>query len=387
MLLHPSVNRFWLPLNIFLAVLLYTCYGHAAVLPEDRSDVLYHSYSGGGMDISGPSVLVRKEFKEKYSVSANYYVDKVSSASIDVLLTASPYNEERNEYSFGVDILENKTTLSTGYTHSEESDYDAQTVYVSISQDFFGDLSNISLGFAQGWDDVMMNGNDTFFEEAERKNFRLGLSQVVSKNMLLGVSLETISDQGFLNNPYRQVRYLVDPTSYEFQPEQYPDTRTSDAVGIRAIYYLPYHAAIKGEYRYFSDSWKIKSNTIALEYRHQFNKQWHLDILLRHYDQDQAEFFSDLFEFENANLHMARDKELSTFKDFTIGFKLKYELKIKTLNAFDRFSVNFAYDYIQFDYENFREVKAEQRGIINPGEEPFYSFNAKVIRFFISAFY
>jgi hypothetical protein len=57
----------------------------AAVLPDDRADVLYHRYEGGGVTIDGPSVLVRKKFAEKYSVSANYYVDMVSSASIDVM--------------------------------------------------------------------------------------------------------------------------------------------------------------------------------------------------------------------------------------------------------------------------------------------------------------
>ena len=30
----------------------------ASVLPEDRLDVLYHQYEGGGMKINGPSVLV-----------------------------------------------------------------------------------------------------------------------------------------------------------------------------------------------------------------------------------------------------------------------------------------------------------------------------------------
>ena len=61
----------------------------AGVLPEDRADVLLHSYDGGGVTIQGPSVLVRKQFAQKFSVSANHYVDRVSSASIDVVTTAS----------------------------------------------------------------------------------------------------------------------------------------------------------------------------------------------------------------------------------------------------------------------------------------------------------
>ena len=43
----------------------------AGVLPEDRADLLYHSYDGGGVEIDGPSLLVRKSFLEKFSVSGN----------------------------------------------------------------------------------------------------------------------------------------------------------------------------------------------------------------------------------------------------------------------------------------------------------------------------
>ena len=78
--------------------------GHAGVLPEDRADVLLHSYDGGGVTIQGPSLLVRKQFAQKFSVSANHYVDKVSSASIDVVTTASPYEEERTQHSVGSTI-------------------------------------------------------------------------------------------------------------------------------------------------------------------------------------------------------------------------------------------------------------------------------------------
>jgi hypothetical protein len=33
----------------------------AGVLPDDRGDVLYHLYDGGGVQIHGPSLLVRKK--------------------------------------------------------------------------------------------------------------------------------------------------------------------------------------------------------------------------------------------------------------------------------------------------------------------------------------
>jgi hypothetical protein len=62
----------------------------AGVLPEDSVDVMYHRYQGGGITVQGPSILVQKRIGDHFAVNANYYQDYISSASIDVLLSASP---------------------------------------------------------------------------------------------------------------------------------------------------------------------------------------------------------------------------------------------------------------------------------------------------------
>src|SRR5512134_1906080 len=137
----------------------------AAVLPEDRADALYHRYDGGGVTIDGPSLLVRKKFAEKYAVNASYYMDMVSSASIDVITTASPYEEERTQYGVGFEYLRNKVTYAASFSNSSENDYEADTATLSISQDMFGDLTTVSLFFSRGWDDVSRRGDASFADE------------------------------------------------------------------------------------------------------------------------------------------------------------------------------------------------------------------------------
>src|SRR5210317_1949291 len=119
------------------ALLMAFTAAQAGVLPDDRADVLYHLYDGGGVEIDGPSVLVRKKAGKNVSIVGNYYVDMVSSASIDVVTTASPYTEERTQWSMGMDYLHGNTTMRVNYTTSEESDFDAETVSFSVSQDMF----------------------------------------------------------------------------------------------------------------------------------------------------------------------------------------------------------------------------------------------------------
>ena len=130
----------------FLALLGFSS-AMAGVLPEDRADVLYHLYDGGGVEIDGPSVLVRKQVGKSTSFVGNYYIDMVSSASIDVITTASPYSEERKQWSLGMDYLRGNTTMSVNYTSSVESDFDATTYSFAVSQDMFGDLTTLTLSW------------------------------------------------------------------------------------------------------------------------------------------------------------------------------------------------------------------------------------------------
>lgn len=353
----------------------------AATLPLDNVDVLYHRYEGGGMVIDGPSVLVRKSVGPQVSVSGQYYVDMVSAASVDVLATASEYTEERTEYSLGVDYLHEDSILSLGYTNSSENDYEANTVYFSASQEFFGGMSTITLGYARGWDDVGVAGNDSFSEEADRQNYQLGLSQVVTRNSLVGLDLEVVTDEGFLQNPYRRNRYIDpnDPTNFLLdQPERYPETRTSFSVAARALYYLPYRASIRGEFRYFSDSWGIDAQTYELAYVHALNPRWSIEGRARYYIQNEADFYSDLYAFENSQTHLARDKEMSAFSGTTLGGGVVYEWKQTSLPGIQRLQVSLLVDWLDFSYDNFRDVTAP--GDFLPGQEPLYSFDAYVTR-------
>ncbi len=368
----------------FAVVLLFAATSaYTAVLPEDRADILYHSYSGDNVTIQGPSLLIRKKFAENFSASANYYVDSVSSASIDVVTTASEYTEERTQYSVGMDFLHDRWILNLGLANSEENDFTANTFSIGISQDFFGDLTTVSLGYSLGDDEVRRRGDANFGDTIQRQNYRLGISQIVTRNLLLGFSVETITDEGFLNNPYRSVRY-VDPGSaigFSYEPEVYPRTRTSQAAAFRWRYHLPYRAALHGEYRRYGDTWDIASDTFEIGYSHPLGAGWILEGKVRAYSQNRADFFSDLFPRSQYQNFLARDKELSTFSSQTLHLGVTYNIARSGWWIFERGSVNLSYDYIEFDYEDFRDVR--QPAAI-AGDEPLFNFGADVVQFFIS---
>ena len=364
------------------AILLFAVSVEAAVLPEERVDLLYHRYDGGGVVVDGPSVLVRKNVGDSVSVGANYYVDNVTSASIDVKVRASEYTEQRDEYSVNVDYLRQKTTMSAGYTKSDESDYTAETYSLGVSQDMFGDLTTVSMGFAYGDNTVEDNTDPDFSEDVEVRSYRIGLSQILTKSLIMAFTFETISDEGYLNNPYREVRFRNPDGSVGWQPEVYPRTRTSNAVALRGSYYLPQRAAVHAGARYFEDNWGIDAMTYELGYTMPYAESWIFEARFRYHDQGKADFYSDLFPFKDAQNYLARDKELSEFTSTTLGAGASYEFG-RSWSAIDRGSLNAHVDWIYFDYNDFSDLT--KAGAV--GDEPLYDFDAWVTRLFLSIWF
>lgn len=388
-----AVTKQQLKRYVSALLILFSTPALSSVLPEERIDILYHSYDGGGVKIDGPSVLVRKSLGESVSVSGKYYVDTVSGASIDVEAAgvdvnsaASPYAEERTEYNAGLQYLNDRTLISLGWASSEENDYDATTYSFGITQTFFGDLTTVSLNTSYGDDVIGRNDRPDVEEFLERRRYGINISQVLRTDLIAAFSYEAVVDEGFLNNAYRQVRYR-DPTSargYSYQPEVYPNTRNSDAYALRAIYHLPNRrSAIRGEYRYFEDNWAIEADTIELRYTHSLKDNWLLEFKWRDYQQTGADFYSDLFPFRDAQNYMARDKEMGPFNSTTLAAGVTYTLPRGAIPGFEKSTINLFWDHIQFEYDNFRDVRVSPEEYA-AGEEPLYEFDADVIRFYLS---
>jgi hypothetical protein len=376
------------------ALLALGAAAHADVLPDERADVMWKMYDGGGLKVQGPSMLVRTNVAENVSLTGSYMVDQVTGASIDmVVLGASPLHEVRKQKTFGVDYLYGKTTYSLGLESSIENDYDDSTASFTIAQDMFGDLTTVTLSASRGWDiitrviDAAHDKDPNFRKRSDRKTWGLGISQILSRNLIAGFDYEAITEQGYLQNPYRAIRYLAGPgsTIYLTAPEVYPGTRTSNAAAIRLKYYLPWRASLTGKYRYFFDTWDIRAHTFEVDYTQpMFKDALIADFTYRYYTQNSASFYSDLFNFANQQNYMARDRELASQKNDTMGVALSYDF-MKSKHWFvKKASASLHYDYIMYKYLDFRDASQRQ---YPAGTEPLYHYNASVIQTFISIWF
>ena len=378
-----------------IAALLLVRSTSADVLPDNRADVFWSKYSGGGMDITGYSATARAKITENFAVEANYFIDKVSGASIDVLSQASVMKDTRKQKSGTIEYLHDKTTYTASYTSSVERDYISDTAAFSLSQDMFGDLTTITLGFANTQNKVGENNgtandpNVAWLGHALTRAYSGGVSQIITKNFIAGVNLQVITDAGLLANPYRSIRYLdpTNPKGYSLGTQVYPETHTSTAVQVQGKYYLPYRAAITALYRYYNDTWGVVGNTYEIDYTHPVRNRWIFEGRVRYYKQNAASFYSDLFPFADSQNFTARDQNLAAQNNYTIGAKVTYAFLPDGWRFLKRGTVTFDASRIRFNYLDFRNIKDFGLPQYNPGSEPLYNFNANVYQVFVSVYF
>jgi hypothetical protein len=378
-----------------IAALLLVRSTSADVLPDNRADVFWSKYSGGGMDITGYSATARAKVTENFALEANYFIDKVSGASIDVLSQASVIKDERRQKSGTIEYLRDKTTYTASYTSSVERDYISETASFSLSQDMFGDLTTVTLGFARTQNTVGDNGgtadkpNVTWVGHALTRAYSAGVSQIITKNFIAGLNLQVITDAGYLANPYREIRYLdpTKPIGYTLASQVYPDTHTSTAVQVQGKYYLPYRAAVTALYRYYNDTWGVVGNTYEIDYTHPIRNRWIFEGRVRYYKQTAATFYSDLFPFAFSQNFTARDQNLAALDNTTFGAKVTYAFWPDGWRFFKRGTVTLDASRIRFNYLDFRNIKYYGLPQYSPGNEPLYNFNANVFQAFVSVYF
>jgi hypothetical protein len=377
-----------------IAALLLIRSTSADVLPDNRADVFYSKYSGGGMNITGYSATARAKITENFALEANYFIDKVSGASVDVLSQASVIKDERKQKSGAIEYLHDKTTYTASYMSSVERDYISDTASFSLSQDMFGDLTTVTLGFANSKNKVGDNGGTAdnpkvaWVGHALTRSYSGGVSQIITKNFIAGLNLQVITDAGYLANPYRLIRFLDGSTKgYGTASQVYPDTHTSTAVQLQGKYYLPYRAAVTALYRYYNDTWGVVGNTYEIDYTHPIRNRWILEGRVRYYKQSAATFYSDLFPFAGSQNFTARDQNLAALDNTTIGAKVTYAFLPNGWRFFKRGTVTFDASRIRFNYRDFRDIKDFGVPAFSPGAEPLYQFNANVFQVFVSMYF
>lgn len=338
----------------------------AADLPEDRAETLFHLYSGGGVNAYGPALLVRKSIADKVSLGATYYMDAVSNASVDVVTTASKYRETRHEFGLTADYAYRDVRVTLSGSTSREPDYVANAAGFDISQETFGGMTTVSLGFTRGSDTVEKTNAPEFHDIAKHWRYRLGVSQILTTRWIASVNAEAVADEGYLGNPYRSARVFGAAV-----PERMPRTRSSRAVKFRVVGDLGSRDAVDLGYRYFWDNWAIKAHTVDAAYRRYVFGNWLAEGYLRYHTQSGAGFYSDNAPGETT--YVTRNRQLSSFSTVAGGGRMTWSLG-KLRERFDTKLVG-AYEYARYSFGEYTDLRTGEK----------YRSGAHIVQLYLTA--
>ena len=141
------------------------------------------------------------------------------------------------------------------------------------------------------------------------------------------------------------------------------------------------------QYRYFGDTWGIRSHTGELGYTQPW-RNWIFDGSVRYYTQSHADFYSDLFSAANQQNFMSRNRELSSFDSWTVGLGASYQFTMPYAHWIQKSTANFRVDHFMFDYKDFRNaLLIDPANGVPAGAEPLYTVQLNVFQLFLSVWY
>jgi hypothetical protein len=244
-------------------------------------------------------------------------------------------------------------TLSFGGHASAERDYSSLGVNGGITRDFF--RKNTTLGIAGSWfhdvtspkggapipfasvpTDTVSTGERREHHPGKPKNINdlvVSLSQVIDRKTIFRVNYSYDRATGYLNDPYKVlsvVQGLTEPDPGEplFNVyENRPDNRTKRAVFGEVRRSLGRNS-VDLSYRYFWDTWGIRSHTIDLYYNFHVGDSSSLEPHLRFYRQSRADFYHPfLVDSVPVPQFASADARLTKLNAFTIGLRYVFSIE------------------------------------------------------------
>jgi hypothetical protein len=170
----------------------------------------------------------------------------------------------------------------------------------------------------------------------------LGVTQVVSKNLLVQMNYSFSDSSGYLNDPYKIVSLVdavtgdvvprtptpgVDGPSHEYVFEGRPDQRTKHSLFTQAKYFMG-GKVLDASYRYMTDDWDIDSHTLDVRYRWPMGDSRYLEPHLRYYTQTDASFHQvGIVDGAALPAYATNDYRLGNFDAITVGLKYGWTTK------------------------------------------------------------
>lgn len=193
-------------------------------------------------------------------------------------------------------------TLGGHFSH--EKDYQSEGATAKVAIDLNHKLTTLNLGGGYNNDLVSPVGGTSVgmapygeltgvaSNPKHVKTALVGLSQVLTRKWLVGVSASLSSEDGYLTDPYKALSIINATTGLPVGQvsEQRPDTRQRRSVEGDSVYHFTSNILYLS-YRRYWDDWGIGSHTIDARYRLPVGASAFVEPHVRFYTQTAADFY------------------------------------------------------------------------------------------------
>lgn len=320
-----------------------TAPAHAESPPEQTTiSVKYSHYqeSQGSWDrvsVDAPQFYIQAPIGEHWSVEGSAVVDSVSGASPrahTLRSGASVMSDERTAGDVRFTRYFDRAAISASLAYSDEHDYQSKALGLQgrWSTDDNNRTWTAGLGLARDRIDNTSNGVNTAINQKKRTTEVMGgVTQVMTPNDIVQFNLTRTMGSGYFDDPYK---------SFDTRPDK---RNAWIALGRWNHHITSANLTTRASYRYYSDTFGIKSHTMDLELVKPWG-QWTFTPGIRYYSQSAANFYFDpvldangqyneLATFQRAASmtgYRSPDQRLAAFGAITASMKVSYAFSPNT---------------------------------------------------------
>jgi hypothetical protein len=272
--------------------------------------------------VRAPSVMVMTPIAGEWSITGTYTYDALSGASPAYhTQQLTKLEDQRRALDMTVTRYFSRGTLTVGASRSKESDYLSRTLSVLGSVLSVDRNTTFSFGLGVTGDKI----DPSYGGIHERKKIvdaMIGVTQVITRQDIMQVNLGYSQGHGYYSDPYK----LFDNR---------PRERDHSTLLARWNHHFDATDGVaRLSYRYYRDTWEMRSHTLGAEYVQPIANGWKLTPSVRFYAQNAAKFYVPTDPASTpdptpppiwANEY-SEDQRLSGFGASTYGFKLAKQL-------------------------------------------------------------
>jgi hypothetical protein len=340
-----------------------------AAAAADSSPANQLDYTGlyygeqGRVEVFEPIVRAMRLFPDGQSLSAQLGIDVITGASpsgalpsgsVQTTTTASGHVRtvaagqipltKFQDHRAGLDgewkrPLGRFFASTLGVHASREKDYQSLGVNGKVSVDLLQRLVTVTVGgdvnddsvFPVGGTPIGLSDGSQVSKAANSKRVTtllLGASRILTRRWMVSLDGSRTYENGYLTEPYK-VLSLMDPVTGDpvgQLTDKRPSTRSRTSLLASSVYHLA-NDVVYTSYRYYWDTWSVRSNTIELSYRHDWGNDWYVEPHVRFYRQTAASFFTiGLVDGAPLPEFATSDYRLGPLTTMTIGSTVSFHI-------------------------------------------------------------